>query len=55
MKRRCLRRAPAKGKRKKGRCLSWARPTSQKKSDAKKIFELGEFAKRAAKVRRKHA
>jgi hypothetical protein len=54
MKRRCLLRADPKGNRKKGRCIAWARPAHQKKSDAKKVFKLGEFAgKPRRRVRRR--
>lgn len=55
-RRRCTMRAEPKGNRKRGRCLRWARPTAQKKSDAKKIFKLGEHArKRVRKTRKRHA
>jgi hypothetical protein len=49
-------RAEPKGKRKLGRCLRWARPAMHKKSDAKKVFKLGEYAgtwKARRKKRRK--
>jgi hypothetical protein len=49
-KRRCILRADPKNGRKKGRCLLFARPGHQKKSDAKKMFKLGEYA---AKPRRR--
>lgn len=55
-KRRCMVRAEPKGKRKLGRCLRWARPAMHKKSDAKKVFKLGEYAgtwKARRKKRRK--
>ncbi len=51
MKRRCTLRAEPKGNRKKGRCLRWTRPIMQKKSDARKVFKLGEYA--GAKPRRR--
>jgi len=44
--RRCTLRAEPKGNRKRGRCLRWARPTVQKKSDAAKMFRLGPLAQR---------
>ena len=54
-KRRCLLRAEPKGNRKQGRCLRFARPVHQKKSDAKKVFKLGEYGglKPRRRVRRK--
>jgi hypothetical protein len=51
-KRRCTLRAEPKGNRKRGRCLRWARPTEHKKSDARRRFRLGEYAKN---VRRRKA
>jgi hypothetical protein len=52
-KRRCLLRADPKGNRSKGRCLRFARPAAQKVSDAKKVFNLGEYAKRRRARRKK--
>jgi hypothetical protein len=56
-RRRCTRRAEPKGNRKKGRCLRWARPEAHKKSDAKRVFKLGEYGGRGKrlKLRRQHA
>lgn len=53
MKRRCTLRAEPKGNRKKGRCLRWTRPIMQKKSDARKVFKLGEYAGRKRRPRRR--
>jgi|GEM_PF-4109053 len=52
-KRHCTLRAEPKGNRKKGRCLVWVRPVHQKKSDAKKVFKLGEFAALRRRQRRR--
>ena len=50
-KRRCLLRAEPKGNRKQGRCLRFARPGHQKVSDAKKVFQLGEYKGRKPRRR----